>query len=56
MKESNRKRVFTLKELRLRVSIFRMSKFMNKLTDRGLIELTIYEMLLEHKLNTMTNG
>jgi hypothetical protein len=29
---------------------------MNKLTDRGLIELTIYEMLLEHKLNTMTNG
>jgi hypothetical protein len=55
MKE-HRKQVFTLKELKLRVSIFRMSKFMNKLTDRGLIELTIYEMLLEHKLNTMTNG
>jgi hypothetical protein len=29
-----KKQVFTLKELRLRVSIFRMSKFMNKLTDR----------------------
>jgi hypothetical protein len=49
MKE-RKKQVFTLKELRLRVSIFRMSKFMNKLTDRGLIELTIYEMLLDNQL------
>ena len=46
-------KVYSENKLRKRISILRMGKFMNKLNDNGLIELTKCELLLEnYKLNT----
>ena len=49
-------KIYTLDKLRRRISILRMGKFMNQLNNNGLIELTKCELLLEYKLNTITNG
>ena len=40
-------KVYTEDKLRLRLSILRMGKAMNKLNDKGEIELTTCELLLE---------
>ena len=49
-------KVYSEDKLRKKISILRMGKMMNQLNDSGLIELTICELLLEHKLNTNTIG
>ena len=49
-------KIYSEDKLRKKISILRMGKMMNQLNDSGLIELTICELLLEHKLNTNTIG